>query len=108
MNFSESPKAKRVEIKNDRLVVELVDGRILMVPLAWYPRLWYASPEERERIELLADGEIIHWPLVDEDLSVEGLLAGRRSGETPESLSEWRRKHFSQTSDTGGALAEKG
>jgi hypothetical protein len=89
MNFSESPRAKRVEVKEDRLVVELVDGRILMVPLVWYPRLWHATQEERRRFELLADGEIIHWPLLDEDLSVEGLLAGRPSGESPDSFSRW-------------------
>ena len=89
MNFSESPRAKKVKIKDDRLIVELVDGRILMVPLVWYPRLWHSTPVERKQFELLADGEIIHWPLIDEDLSVEGLLAGRRSGESPESFSKW-------------------
>ena len=89
MNFSEAPRAKKVEIKNDRLVVELVDGRILMVPLVWYPRLWHATPEERNHFELLADGEFIHWPFLDEDLSIEGLLAGYPSGESPESFSNW-------------------
>ncbi|OAQ19781.1 hypothetical protein TDIS_2124 [Thermosulfurimonas dismutans] len=98
--FSESPRAKKVEIKEDRLVVELVDGRILMVPLVWYPRLWHATPEERKQFELLADGEIIHWPLIDEDLSVEGLLAGRRSGESPDSFSKWRKSRSRrETSD---------
>ena len=98
MNFSESPKAKRIEIKEDRLVVELLDGRILMVPLIWYPRLWHATAEERQQYELLADGEIIHWPLIDEDLSVEGLLAGRKSGESAESFSQWRASRSNPTS----------
>ncbi len=93
MNFSESPRAKKVEIKNDRLVVELVDGRILIVPLLWYPRLWHATPEERNHFELLADGEFIHWPSIDEDLSIEGLLAGCPSGESPESFSRWLKSH---------------
>ncbi|OAQ19811.1 DUF2442 domain-containing protein [Thermosulfurimonas dismutans] len=100
MNFSEIPRAKKIEIKDDRLIVELVDGRILIVPLVWYPRLWHATPEERKQFELLADGEIIHWPLIDEDLSVEGLLAGRRSGESPESFSKWRKSRSGrETSD---------
>lgn len=56
------------------------------MPLVWYPRLWHATPEERKQFELLAHGEIIHWPLIDEDLSVEDLLVGRRSGESPGSF----------------------
>ena len=93
MNFLESPRAKKVEIKDDRLIVELVDGRILIVPLVWYPRLWHATPEDRNHFELLGDGELIHWPTIDEDLSVEGLLAGRRSGESPESFSAWLKNY---------------
>jgi len=99
MNFSGTPRAKKIETKEDRLIVELVDGRILMVPLVWYPRLWHATPEERKQYELLADGEIIHWPLIDEDLSVEALLAGRRSGETKESFSRWRESRSGSTGE---------
>jgi hypothetical protein len=71
------------------LVVELVDGRTLSVPLAWFPRLWYGSQEERARFEIIGDGCYIHWPDLDEDVSVAGMLAGRRSGESAESLRKW-------------------
>ena len=73
------PLARDVEVTDDELRVELADGRRLSVPLAWFPRLSAASREARERWELLGDGDGIHWPDADEDLSVAGLLAGTRS-----------------------------
>ncbi len=82
-------RARHVAIKEEMLTVELVDGWVISVPLAWYPRLWYGTPEERAHFEIIGDGTIIHWPDLDEDLSVSGILAGRRSGETPESLKKW-------------------
>ena len=66
-----------------------MDGRTLTVPLAWFPRLWYGSEEERARFEIIGDGSYIHWPDLDEDLTIAGLLAGRRSGETGDSLKRW-------------------
>ena len=72
-----TPRAESVEVTDAELIVRLVDGRRLSVPLVWFPRLLRATPEQRNNSELLGDG--IHWPLIDEDLSVEGLLAGRRS-----------------------------
>lgn len=86
-------RAQRVAINAETLTVELVDGRVISVPLAWYPRLWYGAPEERAHFEIIGDGTIIHWPELDEDLSVSGILAGRRSGETPESLKKWLVAH---------------
>ena len=77
------PEAERVTVTDDTLTAELSDGRTISVPLAWYPRLIHATPEERGRWELHAAGQHIHWPDLDEDLSVEGLLAGRPSGEGP-------------------------
>ena len=74
-----TPRAQSVEVTDAELVVHLVDGRRLSVPLVWFPRLLRATPEQRAKWELLGDGDGIHWPLIDEDLSVEGLLAGRRS-----------------------------
>ena len=71
------------------LTIELIDGRIISVPLTWYPRLWYGTPSERAHFEIIGDGEYIHWPELDEDLSVSGMLAGRRSMENPESLKKW-------------------
>ncbi|MGA2148785.1 MAG: DUF2442 domain-containing protein [Bryobacteraceae bacterium] len=81
--------AKSVRISDDSLAADLADGRTITVPLAWFPRLAHASPAERENWRLIASGEGIHWPDLDEDISVESLLAGRRSGETQESLSRW-------------------
>lgn len=82
-------RAQSVQVTEDTLIVELRDGRTISVPLAWYPRLWYGSQKERANFEIIGDGEYIHWPDLDEDLSVSGILAGRRSREKPESLKKW-------------------
>ena len=82
-------RARHVEVDAETITVELIDGRIISVPLVWYPRLWYGTPEERARFEIIGDGTIIHWPDLDEDLSVSGILAGRHSGETAKSLKKW-------------------
>jgi hypothetical protein len=83
--------AVSVHFSEDSLTVRLDDGRALSVPLAWYPRLLDGTVAEREKYELIGDGEGIHWPELDEDVSVEGLLAGRPSAESATSLAEWRR-----------------
>ena len=70
------PRAVEVSVTDDELRVVLADGRALSVPLAWFPRLLHATAAERQRFELPGDGEGIHWPDVDEDLSVAGLLRG--------------------------------
>ena len=59
------------------------------IPLVWFPRLWHGSKKERDRWEIIGDGGYIHWPELDEDLTVAGLLAGRQSGESAESLKRW-------------------
>lgn len=74
-----NPLARDVAVTDDELVVSLADGRRISVPLAWFPRLLHAPAAQRANYEILGDGEGIHWPDVDEDLSVDGLLAGRRS-----------------------------
>lgn len=76
---SERPRALSARCDDAALHVALADGRELSVPLAWFPRLLHATAEHRERFELLGDGEGLHWPTLDEDLSVAGLLAGRSS-----------------------------
>ena len=81
--------AQDVRVTEDTLVVDLVDGRTLSVPLAWYPRLAHGTPAERADWRLIGRGEGIHWTKLDEDISVEGLLAGRRSGESQASLQRW-------------------
>lgn len=77
--FRVEPKAVTVSCTDDELRVSLTDGRTLSVPLAWFPRLAHASASERADCELLGDGEGIHWPQVDADISVAGLLAGQPS-----------------------------
>ena len=83
------PLAKKVRVTEDALVVDLADGRTVTVPLAWYPRLLHGTPAERRNHRLIGLGEGIHWPDLDEDLSVEGLLAGCPSGESQSSLQRW-------------------
>ena len=84
-----APSAVRARIVDDALVIDLNDGRTITAPLAWYPRLLYATARERRRWRLIGGGEGIHWPDLDEDLSVEGLLAGRPSAESQSSLKKW-------------------
>ena len=83
------PTALRVDVTDDALTVELSDGRTLSVPLAWYPRLVYGSPEERSHWRLIGAGHGIHWPDLDEDISVENLLEGQPSGESSGSFQKW-------------------
>ena len=82
-------RAQRVAVTEDSLVVDLVDGRSVSVPLVWYPRLLNGTSGERNNWRLIADGEGIHWPNLDEDLSVEGIIMGRASGESQASLKRW-------------------
>jgi hypothetical protein len=79
-------RAVDVRVTNDELIVDLIDGRRLAVPLAWFPRLLNAPPAARRRWRLLGSGEGIHWPGPDEDISVAGLLKGIPSMESRESL----------------------
>ncbi len=65
-----------VEVSEDTLSVALVDGRTILVPLAWYPRLMNATPEQRQHWQIVGGGYGLHWPEIDEDLSTEGLLRG--------------------------------
>jgi len=83
------PYALDVSVSDDTLSVELSDGRTISVPLEWYPRLVHGSPAERNNWRLIGRGEGIHWPDLDEDISVEGLLAGKPSGESQESFKKW-------------------
>lgn len=83
------PEAEEVSVTEDTLQVELSDGRTISVPLAWYPRLVHATQKERDNWELIGEGQGIRWPDLDEDLSVEGLIAGRPSGESQRSFKRW-------------------
>lgn len=83
------PAAETVIVTEDTLTVELSDGRSLSVPLTWFPRLVHATPAERKNWRLISRGQGIHWNTLDEDISVEGLLAGKPSGESQASLKKW-------------------
>ena len=83
------PMIVNVADTENTLTVDLADGRTLSVPLVWYPRLVHATPQERDNWELLAEGRHIHWPDLDEDLSLESLLAGRKSGEGRKTFERW-------------------
>lgn len=82
-------QAEVVIITDDALAVELSDGRSISAPLAWYPRLLHGTPEERSHWRLIGSGVGIHWPSLDEDVSVENMLTGRASGESQRSLKRW-------------------
>ncbi len=81
--------AQRITLSEDTLTVDLVDGRSIAVPLEWYPRLSYATAVERGNWRLIGRGEGIHWPDLDEDISVDNLLSGARSGESQRSFKQW-------------------
>jgi hypothetical protein len=70
------PRATEVSATEDELIVHLADGRTITVPLTWYPRLLQATAEQRRDLRIIGDGEYIHWPQIDEDLTVSGLLRG--------------------------------
>lgn len=93
MNISaveiEIPQARSVRVTSDTLHVDLSDGRTISVPVGWYPRLAHATAGERKEWRLIAQGRGIHWESIDEDISVEGLLAGRPSGESQPSFKRW-------------------
>ncbi len=97
----EEARAHKVVVGKDLLTVDLMDGRTITAPLLWYPRLWH--------------GTLIHWPDLDEDLSVSGILAGRRSGESPQSLKRWlaeratpgKQTHYKRSSQTSLAMRDR-
>ena len=82
-------RAQKVVVTDDRLTIELSDGRSVSVPLAWFPRLVHATRPELDHWRLIGNGEGIHWPDLDEDISVASLLEGRPSSESAESLRKW-------------------
>ena len=69
-------RIREVQISNDRITAHLVDGRVISVPLAWSWRLSEATPAQRRNFRIIGDGQGVHWPDVDEDISVEGMLHG--------------------------------
>ncbi|MDY6784826.1 MAG: DUF2442 domain-containing protein [Cyanobacteriota bacterium] len=89
MSPETEPIANRVIFTDETFIVDLTDGRSLSIPINWYPRLMHASPQERQNWQLLGDGYAVEWADIDEHIGVEGLLAGRRSGESQQSFQRW-------------------
>ena len=89
--------AQAVHISADTLTVDLVDGRSIAVPLAWYPRLANGTGAERGHWRFIGRGEGIHWPDLDEDISVDNLLSGARSGESQRSFKQWLESRVAAT-----------
>lgn len=87
--FDTEPAAIHATITEEKLIIELADGRGISVPLSWFPRLMHGSMRERQNWQLLGDGYAIEWPDLDEHIGIEGLLAGRRSGESQKSFERW-------------------
>lgn len=95
------PTIEQVTVTEDTLSADLSDGRTISVPLAWFPRLLHAKRRERTNWRLIGRGQGIHWPDLDEDISAEGLLLGKPSGESQTSLQKWldtRSSHSSRHS----------
>ncbi len=82
-------QAEHIKFEENSLLVDLSDGRTIAAPLAWYPRLFHATENERNNWRLIGRGEGIHWPDLDEDISVENLIAGKPSGEGQGSFAAW-------------------
>lgn len=87
------PTISTITLTEQLFEVYLTNGRVLSIPLAWYPRLLHATPAERKNWQLLGDGYAIEWPDIDEHIGVEGLLAGRKSGESSTSFDKWLTNH---------------
>jgi hypothetical protein len=103
----EVPKAENVKVTKDTLNVGLSDGRTISVPLEWFPRLVYATTEERSNWRLIGRGHGIHWEDIDEDISVEGLLAGKPSGESQVSFKKWLTQRQSRLTTRSSGLRKR-
>ena len=91
------PEALNVSLTDDTLSVDLNDGRSISVPIAWFPKLLHSNEQERNNWRLIGRGQGIHWEDIDEDISIEGLIAGRPSGESQESFKKWLAKRSEKT-----------
>ena len=92
------PEALNVLLTDDTLSVDLSDGRSISIPIAWFPRLLHSTEQERNNWRLIGKGQGIHWEDLDEDISIEGLLAGKPSGESQESFKNWLAKRPTKAS----------
>ena len=90
------PRAIQVTVTDDTLSVDLEDGRTIAVPIGWFPRLAYGTATERTNVEIAGAGFGLHWPDLDEDIGVEGLLLGKKSNESPASFAQWLERRRTQ------------
>lgn len=88
-----------VQVGEDNLRVSFSDGRVVDVPISWYPRLSHALPPHRKVWELIGGGHGIHWPELDEDISVENILLGQPSGESGQSFTKWKQWYKQKVAD---------
>lgn len=100
-------RAQDLRVDDQVLSVDLTDGHTIIAPLAWYPRLFYGTASERANFEIIGDGRYIHWPELDEDLTVAGILAGRPSHESTASLKKWLDARSKNTKQRVRQVAEK-
>jgi hypothetical protein len=95
------PRAIHVSVTDDTVTVDLEDGRTIAVPIVWFPRLAYGTAAERANVQLAGAGFGLHWPDLDEDIGVEGLLLGRKSAESPSSFARWLEQRRAQQQTSG-------
>jgi hypothetical protein len=100
-------RAQDVRVDENVLAVDLADGRTIITPLAWFPRLMYGTSQERAHFEIIGDGKYIHWLDLDEDLSIAGILAGRQAKENPEILKKWLAARPKAVKQPARQVAEK-
>ena len=100
------PVATQVDVSDERLTVHLADGRVVSVPIEWFPRLLHGLPEQRSNWRLLGEGDAIEWEDLDEHIGVEALLAGRKSGESQASFERWLGKQTGEVSSYVVSLVE--
>ena len=93
MTEIELSNAVRVKVDDESIDVVLEDGRKISLPVSWYPRLLHGTQKERDNYRLIGNGIGIHWPGLEEDISIQGLLAGHHSQESQSSLEKWLKKH---------------
>jgi len=86
------PRIKDVSVTEDTLSVDLEDGRTVLVPIGWYPRLAHGTPDERSNVSIAGAGFGLHWPDLDEDIGIDGILLGKRTNESPQSFEKWLQK----------------
>jgi hypothetical protein len=83
------PRVINMSITDDTLSIDLEDGRSVSVPIGWYPRLAHGTSAERANVQIAGSGLGLHWPDLDEDIGVEGILLGKRSSESAKSFQKW-------------------